>query len=456
MEEKKYLKWYNKLGYGSGDFAAQMSYSLISTFLLIYLTDSIGMNSAIVGTLILISKLLDGLTDIFFGNLIDKTKSKLGKARPWMLYSQIGLSITLIMLFSIPSLSDIAQYAYFFITYTLVNAIFYTANNVSYSTLTSLITRNAGERVQLGSIRMIFSYAGGLFISYVTLYLVDFFGGNAAGWRGAAILYALIALVVNTFSVFSVKELPEEVLIQDEKSTSTPSLDKMTFKKSLKHLLRNKYYLYIVGFYIFFLIVSTISGSSAVYYLTYILNNGNLIGPLSTVCMVATMLGLVVTPLAIKKIGNMRKLNIIACIIIIGSNLCKIPFAMSGNFLGLLPLFAIEGFAKAPLWGDIYALIAETSDYTYYRDKVRIDGAMFSCTSMGMKLGSGLGTALIGWLLAIGKYDGTATTQSAPALNMIQFMFIFLPIILQIIYFIFTWLLKVEKANKDLLSKNNA
>lgn len=102
MEEKKYLKWYNKVGYGSGDIAGNVVYAFLSTFVLIYLTNTVGLKSGIVGTLIAVSKLFDGVTDVFFGAMIDKTKTKMGKARPWMLYGYIGCAVTLIAIFAIP------------------------------------------------------------------------------------------------------------------------------------------------------------------------------------------------------------------------------------------------------------------------------------------------------------------------------------------------------------------
>ena len=118
MNEKKYLKWYQKVAYGAGDLASNCSYGLVSSFLLLYLSDVLGLKTGIVGTLMLVSKLFDGVTDIFFGSMIDKTKSKLGKARPWMLYGQIGVSLSLVFLFSIPNMGQVAQYAFFFAFYT--------------------------------------------------------------------------------------------------------------------------------------------------------------------------------------------------------------------------------------------------------------------------------------------------------------------------------------------------
>ena len=99
MEEKRYLKWYNKVGYGSGDVAGNVVYAFLSTFVMLYLTNTVGLNPGIVGTLIAVSKLFDGVTDIFFGSMIDKTKTKMGKAKPWMLYGYIGCAVTLIGVF---------------------------------------------------------------------------------------------------------------------------------------------------------------------------------------------------------------------------------------------------------------------------------------------------------------------------------------------------------------------
>ena len=151
MEEKRYLRWYNKIGYGSGDIAGNVVYALLSSFVMIYLTDTVGLNAGIVGTLMMFSKLFDGVTDIFFGSMIDKTKSRMGKARPWMFWGYFGCAVTLASIFMIPSsLGEGAKYAWFFIAYSLLNAVFYTANNIAYSALTALITKNGSERVQMG------------------------------------------------------------------------------------------------------------------------------------------------------------------------------------------------------------------------------------------------------------------------------------------------------------------
>ena len=102
MEEKNYLKWYNKVGYGSGDIAGNVVFAFLSSFIMIYLTNTVGLNAGVIGSLIAFSKILDGVSDVFFGSMIDKTHSKMGKARPWMLWAYIGCAITLVAAFAVP------------------------------------------------------------------------------------------------------------------------------------------------------------------------------------------------------------------------------------------------------------------------------------------------------------------------------------------------------------------
>ena len=162
---------------------------------MIYLTNTVGLKAGIVGTFIAVSKIFDGFTDVFIGSMIDKTKSRMGKARPWMLWGFFGCAITLFAVFAIPtSLGKTAQYAWFFIAYTLLNAVFYTANNIAYSALTALVTKNSKERVQMGSFRFIFAFSTSLLIQTITVGAVDALGGGAAGWRTMAIIYCIVGI----------------------------------------------------------------------------------------------------------------------------------------------------------------------------------------------------------------------------------------------------------------------
>lgn len=450
MEEKKYLKWYNKVGYGSGDLAANCIYGLLTSFVMIYLTDTVGLNAGIIGTLIMFSKFTDGITDVFFGTLIDKTHTKLGKARPWMLWSQIGNCILLVAVFAIPqSLGETAKYAYFFIAYTLLNAVFYTANNIAYASLTSLITRNGNERVQMGSIRFMFSLATNLTVASITVGLVQNFGGGVAGWRTVAILYAVIALVVNTISVFSVKELPPEKLSGGgmEEADSAPQ-EKISFMESFKLLVANKYFLMIAGFYILMYVQTGIAGIG-IYYMTYVIGNPAMLGTFSMAQMLPMVIGLAFTPALVKKFKGMYKVNLYGYVLAVLFKFGFIIGGYTGNIPMMLAFSAISGLCTSPVTGDINALISAASEYTVRTKGKHIEGAMFSCSSLGIKLGSGVGSAISGWLLAASGYVANAAQQPASAINMLNFMYLWFPMISVALIAVIMYFLKVEKANAD-------
>ena len=275
MEEKKYLKWYNMVGYGSGDIAGNVVYALLTSFVMIYLTNTVGLKAGIVGTFIAVSKIFDGFTDVFIGSMIDKTKSRMGKARPWMLWGFFGCAITLFAVFAIPtSLGKTAQYAWFFIAYTLLNAVFYTANNIAYSALTALVTKNSKERVQMGSFRFIFAFSTSLLIQTITVGAVDALGGGAAGWRTMAIIYCIVGIITNSIAVYSVKELPEEELNED---VNEDKEEKLTLIQSAKLLITNKYYIMICGVYVLQQLYGAMI-NIGIYFMTYVLLNKNLFG----------------------------------------------------------------------------------------------------------------------------------------------------------------------------------
>lgn len=452
MTEKRYLKWYNKVGYGSGDIAGNVVYAFLSSFVMIYLTNTVGLNPGIVGTLIAVSKLLDGVTDIFFGSLIDKTHSKMGKARPWMLYGYIGCAITLVAIFAVPeSLGQTAQYVWFFLAYTLLNAVFYTANNIAYSALTALVTKNSAEQVEMGSYRFMFAFATSLLIQSITLGGVTALGGGAHGWRTIAIIYAIIGLAVNTLSVFSVKELPESELVDTTDKKEIEQDEKYTMLDAAKLLAANKYYVMICGTYILQQIYGAMI-SMGTYYATYILGNENLFGVFSWAVNIPLIIALVFTPTLVAKWNGMYKLNVM------GYTLATVARALvavagylgSGNVTLMLLFTAIAALGQGPWQGDMNAVIAACSEYTWLTKHKRVDGTMYSCTSLGVKLGGGLGTAITGWLLAASKFDSALSVQPDSCINMLKIMYLVIPFVLDAVITFILSRMKVEQANEQL------
>ncbi len=449
MGEKTYLKWYNKVGYGSGDVAGNVVYALLSSFVMIYLTDTVGLNSGVVGTLMMFSKLFDGVTDIFFGSMIDKTKSRMGKARPWMFGGFFGCAVTLAAIFAIPvDLGTGAKYAWFFIAYTLLNAVFYTANNIAYSALTALITKNGSERVQMGSIRFMFAFGTSLLIQTITVDFVKSMGGGAEGWRTVAVIYAVIGLIVNSISVFSVRELsqnePEAAQeIREEKA------EKYSLGDAVKLLASNKFYLIICCVYILTQIY-TATLNMGIYFMTYILGDASLLGAFSMAINIPLIAGLLFTPVLVKKMKGMYKINLTGYLLATAAR----GMVIVGGYLGNLPIMlffsGVAALGMSPLQGDLNALIASCSEYTFLTKRRRIDGTMFSCTSLGVKIGGGIGTALAGWLLAASGYVPNAGTQVNSCINMLYFMYLWIPMIINLVIALLLSRLKVEQANEKL------
>ena len=261
MQEKRYLKWYNKVGYGSGDIAGNVVYAFLTFFVMIYLTDTIGLNPGIIGTLMAVAKIFDGFSDVIFGSLIDKTHTKMGKARPWMLWPYLGCGVCLFAIFAIPtSWGQVAQYAFFFIFYVMLNAGFYTANNIAYSALTALVTKNENERVQLGSLRFVFAFTTSTIIQAVTFGLVARFGNDAAAWRIVALIYVVIGIISNTISVLSLKELPPDELDDTDDKNIQAATEKYSLAEAARLLIKNKFYLLILGVYLLTQLYSAFTG----------------------------------------------------------------------------------------------------------------------------------------------------------------------------------------------------
>ena len=449
VKEKKYLKWYNILGYGTGDVAANLANAFINMFILIYMTDTVGVNAGIIGVMILVAKCFDGFTDLIFGHCIDRTKTKMGKARPWMFFAQFGVSICVVLMFSIPSgMSDTMKYVWFFLTYICEMSLFYTANNIAYSSLTALSTKNSEERVLLGTVRFVFSIATNLFIAYVGVSLP-----SKIGYSNTAIIFSIAAIIINTIAVFSVRELPEEELM-DASDVQSGTDSKPSLLESLKIVFTNKYFIMVLLSYLLFYIYYGTMGSG-VYYFTYVMHDANLYSTYSSANLLPMIPGLIITPILVKKFG-MYKSNLAGYVLAILASILLMFGGFQGSFTVIMIATVLRALGTAPLTGDQNALIAEASEYSYHKHGKRIDGMMYSCSTIGNKVGNGIGSAMTGILLAASGYVNGAAQQSESCINMLNGLFFVLPLVIMILLFIDLSFLKVEDANKKWAAEHNA
>lgn len=442
--EKNYLKLHNKLAYGCGDMACNFCYTFVSSFALIYLTNTVGLNAGIIGTLMLVSRVLDGITDVIFGSIIDNTKSKLGRARPWMLYTIIPMIACEILLFSTPQISQSLQYVYFFVIYTILNDVLYTACNVAYSTLSVLATRNKNEQVQLGVFRFMFTMIAAIVVSGGTMSFVEMLGGGVAGWRTLAIIFSLAFGLFMLLCVLGVKELPTEGGKQQKEG---PNLI-----KNIRYLLRNPFYLRLLMVTVLSQVLVNIGTSVGTYYTTYVLGDPSNLMLFTMTQMLPMIVGLAVTPAVVRKFG-LWKANWFGLIF---SAAVALPYMICGykGILGMMLVFnALRWLGMAPMSGSNAAVTAELCKYTLNHEGQDVVGCMFSCSSMGSKLGAGIGSAVCGWLLELSHFDGMAAIQPDSALSMMKFMYAAIPFILGIAIAAIYGFMDVEKANEEFFKR---
>lgn len=437
MESK--MKFWKKFAFGLGDFGGNFCFSFISSFALIYFTDIAGANVLVISTLLLIAKGFDGITDLITGHLIDKTHSKMGKARPWLFWSAFPLAIAMIMLFNVPAgLGMTAKSVYIFIFYVLVCAFFYTANNLSYNALTSLITNNQEDRVSMGSIRFMLTAVAGIIIGTLTTVLVQVFGTGQKGWTAVAILYAVIFFVCTMITVFSVKEV-NNAAIEGQR------VNEVGWGESVKILLSNRYFVIVFFIFLLMYIFTGLIGTAGTYYAKYVLGNENMYGVLSIAMMIPMFISLLVTPSLTKKFGMQKTGMGAGTLFVIGS----LVGLIGGSSLPvLLTGIVIRSLGMGPISAIIVTLAASVSDNIILKKKVNIEGMTFSCSSIGIKIGSGVGTALVGWLLAFVGYNGKEATDSV--LTMIRISYLFVPVILGILLIVCFLFMNVEEENKKL------
>ena len=247
------------------------------------------------------------------------------------------------------------------------------------------------------------SYGTSLLIQSITLGAVTALSGGAAGWRTVAIIYAIIGLIVNTLSVFSVKELPESELVDTNDKKEIEQDEKYNLVQAAKLLAGNKYYMMICGTYILQQIYGAMI-SMGTYYATYILGNQNLFGVFSWAVNIPLIIALVFTPTLVAKWSGMYKLNVLSySLATVARALVAVAGYMGSGNVPLMLLFtAVATLGQGPWQGDMNAVIAACSEYTWLTKHKRVDCTMYSCTSLGVKLGGGLGTAITGcWPQAI-------------------------------------------------------
>lgn len=426
-----------KFAYGFGDCAANVYVAMASTFVTGYYTDTVGLAAMAVGTMMLLARIFDGATDLVMGAIVDRTKTRWGKARPWLIWSAPFMFLGLVLLFSVPSgLSSGGKLAWAYVSYIFMNCIVYTANNLPYNALLSRMTLNVQDRATTASIRFIMTQLTTLIITAVTMHLV-----SAVGWTWLSVIYGLVEVVMLAICFFGCKEHIDADASGDVKVKDVP------LSAALPALLKNRYF-YLQALLFLFLYIFTVEAGAMTYYFCNVVLGNLGILTLTSMCQtIPAMIANFVNPSLVKRIGK-RKMMIAGCALmafgrfLVGLANTNLPLVLVG--------ITIQGFGMGPVLSGVFAMTADVVDYGEWKFTVRSEGLVNSCTSFGMKVGIGLGSALATWVLAIGSYNGLAAVQPESAVSAIRFGFGYLGTILSLVCLLLVLLMNIDKNIKQI------
>lgn len=434
-----------RIAYGFGDFSSNIMYSAMSAFLMFYYTDVVGVGAAAVGVIMLCSRLFDGVSDLIMGIIIDRTNSKYGKARVWILRFVIPYAIGTVLLFAVPTgWTQTAKLIYIFFSYNLAFTVLFTGINLPYATLTALMTQNQYERSVLSIFRMILATTGTLFIKTCTLPVVKFFGNDARAWTYTFIVFGILEIITFMITFLGTKERVGND--PEAKKEHVPVAD------GFKALAKNKYWFMATLNLILIFIAQGVSGSAEVYYTKNVLGNSNLIGTLSVALQVTQIICMFFIAIFVKKYGKRNVLMAGAVIMIIGYGI----MAAAGASVPVLIIGCVaRGIGNSGISACMFAMVTDTIEYGEWKTGVRTEGLINSAASFGQKLGNGLSTVLLGAILNIGGYVGSAKVQTSGALTAIKASYIYVPIILTVIQIVVLYFYHLDKEYEGILNDLN-
>ena len=436
------LGWGERVGYATGAFGWNMVNGIIGTFLSVYFTNVAFLDAAIISTIIAVSKVFDGVSDLVVGRMVDNTKSKMGKARPWLMRMSIPFAIATILLFFVPqSFPSALKYVYVFIFYNLVNAVFLTSMQVPYYSLISLMTRNAYERGFLGNIQQIFQTLGNVFVNAVFVTLLTKFSGSAENYmtqKAFTITMILLCSLMVIAAFISVIFTKERVTDEAKEETAEKSAEnKVSAMAAVKALLSNKYWviMFFAMLCIFFVIIFYSIGG--VYYAIYIFQDMGQVGWMNNSISIAQFAIMFATPFFMKKFGKRPIYTAgMACL-----TLGFLGFGLVGTSVPMMiACNALKGLGLGMSGGMAMGMVADAITYGTLKTGIDAVGMGNAGTSAAQKLGLGLGQAVFGWVMAGAGFDAKLDVQGLPqpesVITAIKFMYNWIPMIMCAIIFV--------------------
>ena len=401
------LSFREKAGYGLGDFGFNLYWANISAFLLLFYTDVMGLAAAAVGTMMLVTKLFDAVTDPLMGALADRTRSRWGRFRPYMLFGALPLAVTGVLAWTVPDFSDSGKLVWAYVTFSLM-MLAYTVLSMPYSALSGVMTSDSQQRTTLVSFRFIAAFAGTTVVNALTLTLVSRLGGGdeQLGWQLTLGLYGIVASLVFLVVFASTRE-----------RIQPPPQQHSAVRQDIADLLHNRPWLVLFVLALVIMITIVMRSGSLVYYLKYYVARPELTWLFLTCYSVALAVGAALTPVLTRFVD--KRAAMIWLMVAVGVVSCAMYFVPREQIWVMLALNTLVGLLLGPKSPLAFSMYADCADYTEWKTGRRATAMTFAAATFSQKLGGAVASATIAWVLAGMGYVANQAQSDASQLGIL-------------------------------------
>lgn len=428
------LKWSEKFGYAAGDMASCLYFGIFMNFMAIFYTDVFGISPAVLGTMLLFTRTWDWINDPIMGAIADRTETKMGKFRPWLLWMILPYMVLGILTFTTFDLGPTMKVVYAYVTYTLLMMI-YTAINVPYGALMGVMTAKSDQRTVLASFRFVGSNMGVFTVTLMLPILVKVIGqGNEQlGYSGAVTILAFMAggLFFMTFKTSTERIRPIETKHEP-------------FKKEMKELIRNIPWLIIIALSILTVLGQAVRATSTLHFFKYVAGHEDWGTKLLLYNAVAAMIAVLLSKSIVNWVGCKKRAYIILNLLF-AVMLCWFYFIPINNFPMMIVNQIMMAFVAAPMMPLFWSMIADTADYGAVKFGHRSTGIIFSAGTASQKIGWTIGPALAMFILSAVGYVANQD-QSAETVQALRILMSFVPAAFAILTALVTWFYPINDA----------
>lgn len=425
-----------KVGYAAGDVASNFYWRVFDVFLLIFYTDVFGLPAAAVGTMILVTRIIDAFSDPIMGAMADRTQTKYGKFRPYLILGILPIVAAGVLTFTVPDTTDTNKLIWAYCTYIFM-MLAYTFINVPYGALMGVMTTNSQERTTLTSFRFIGAFSGGSLVAYLTPELVNILGqgDEQLGWQLTMLVYGVVAGVLFLITFLTTQER----VPTPQKSPTPVSVD-------LKDLANNKPWLILFALAFIIMVTISLRASTGTFYFKYYVERPDLIGSFSMVYLISLAVGAAITPLLTKFVDKRKLLWLLMLLVAVLSSIFY--FVPKENITLMFVLQALIGLCLGPKSPLVFSMYADTADYGDWKNGRRATAMIFSAAAFAQKLGGAVAGAMIGWGLASLGYIANQAQSSESQMG-IAFLMTIVPAVFALLA---VYVIKLYPLNEEQLA----